>query len=318
MNNKEPNNFSNTDDFEIVDIPMEQETEKPTYDEMPQAVEIPNPVVESNQSDISSNNVGMNQQGYTEMNQSNIMGSFNEIKVPNDPLPSVENESTISNTDFSMQENINQTSFNEIPLVQEQINPNSNVYIPKKEVKQSDELPKDKLDKSTKEMITMGIIVALVVLLLPTLYNLTTGKYHVMDKIKDLFGGNKTTEIKEEVPEDEEEVEEESEEKTEENVDSLTFDFSTYQNQVVKTNTVEEILNNYQNNLVNVTATLQNNMQTITIILAEDMENVESLIKDPITSIQKFRTQYLTTQLNYLMTVTDNSDGTITLTAVQQ
>lgn len=289
MNNNDQNKFSQTDDFEIIDLPMDQGV----------------------QQNIDSNGQGEGIPSFDSGNQQNIPPSYTEMPIGDSPFPS--------------QDMNNATLENSFPTSQVEMNPTnqesqSEVYIPKKDVSTDEKPIKEKLDKSTKEMIIMGVLVAITIILLPVLYNLTMGKYHVMDKIKGLFNKNETqqtentdtTEETEPVKVDVEESEDAQE------TDSLTFDFSNYNNQVVNTEAIKNLLIEYQNNVTSLDSVIQNGFQLITITIATDMENAQSTITDSETTIQNFSTEYLSQEFNYLTTVVDNNDGTFTIQAKQQ
>lgn len=289
MNNNDQNKFSQTDDFEIIDLPMDQGVQQNT----------------------NGNGQGEGISPFDNGNQQNFPPSYTEMPIGNSPFLSQDvNHATLENS---------------FPTSQVEMTPpnqesQSKVYIPKKDVSTDEKPVKEKLDKSTKEMITMGVIVAITIILLPVLYNLTTGKYHVMDKIKGLFNKNETqqtenTDSMEETEPVKVDVEESGE--TEE-TDSLTFDFSEYDNQVVNTETIKNLLIDYQNNVTALDSAIQNNFQVITITIAKDMGNAQSNITDSQTTIQDFITQYLSKEYNFVTTVVDNNDGMFTIQAKQQ
>ena len=176
----------------------------------------------------------------------------------------------------------------------------------------------------------MAVLAALIIIFLPNMYNLTSGNYHITDKIKNsitgLFGKkdtakqtentNEKEEVKEETTKEETTEEKTTEEKT--TVKTLSFDFSSYNNQIVDRTKIQTVLDDYKNNIVELNSTVENNIQTINIKIAKDKTGVTSVITNPDTDIANFKTQNLSANLNYLVTVTNVDSNITTITAVKK
>lgn len=315
----------------------ENNISQPSYTEIPNVDVFGQPQMQSNNS-ISNNEIpqstnatvsnvempNVDTLGQSQM-QSNSSISNNEMIPPtntafnNAEMPSMDN--SISNNEMTNMQNEPDSisTFNNSPNPQVQSAPidntedfQKNVYIPKKDVSSS-EPEHSQMDKGTKDIIKLGILVAIVIILLPTLYNLTSGKYHVMNKIKKLW--DKPVKTEEKVEEEETEEVEVPEVETEE--PQLTFDFSKYNNQVVNNDGLKELLNTYQDNIVSLTSTVENGKSIYKIEIAKDVTLIENPLSDPASAITTFNDQYLNLQSNYLVTVVEN-DNLISVSAVKQ
>lgn len=377
MDNKEEKNIPQVDDFEIIDIPMNNESEindniniANDISELEQPVVIEdihqeptNQTVENSEM-IDSNNVfeseiveeqpifgaaqmspEVNQNmdytsSYNEINSNLEQTSFNEISQQLQEInqQQIENNNDEENIDLNISDNYNtnpQMNLNEntdIGNINQRSNStleSSNVYVPKREVKNEQKLPKEKMDKNLKEIIIMGIIVAIVIMSLPTLYNLSTGKYHIISNIKNAFGGisekkeeqststeEQNTSTNKETETVEEEIDEETKEDTNQN--TVTFDFSAYNNQVIDSKTLTTLLNNYSSNIISLSPTTENGKQVFKIEIAKDVASADYSISNPEQALESFSKQYLSDNSNYLINVGSVNDNIIVLSATKQ
>ena len=170
----------------------------------------------------------------------------------------------------------------------------------------------------------MGIIVALVIILLPVLYNVSTGKYNITSNIKStvssLFSksSSKTTN-KKSVNENKSTVIDNSgdEEQTAEDL-GLTFDFAKYNNQVLDNVNLNTLLDAYKDYFILLSPTVENGVQTYKIQIAKDVKSAGYSISDPEQAFKEFSAQYLQDSANYLITITNDNDNVTTIVATKQ
>ena len=199
-----------------------------------------------------------------------------------------------------------------------------NNYIPINSSSNNQEENKGKLDQSVKELITMGVIVAVVVALLPILYNVSTGKYNITNNIKNtvssLFSksSSKTTN-KKSVNENKSTVIDNSgdEEQTAEDL-GLTFDFAKYNNQVLDNVNLNTLLDAYKDYFILLSPTVENGVQIYKIQIAKDVKSAGYSISDPEQAFKEFSAQYLQASANYLITITNDNDNVTTIIATRQ
>ena len=170
----------------------------------------------------------------------------------------------------------------------------------------------------------MGIIVALVIILLPVLYNVSTGKYNITGNIKStvssLFSksSGKTTN-KKSVNENKSTVIDNSgdEEQTAEDL-GLTFDFAKYNNQVLDNVNLNTLLDAYKDYFILLSPTVENGVQIYKIQIAKDVKSAGYSISDPEQAFKEFSAQYLQASANYLITITNDNDNVTTIVATKQ
>ena len=323
MNNEQNN--TQTNDFEIIDIPVENNnvesngvTPQPEIEQLDFDVEPQAPVQPELQPQV----------------EMPVQQEVQPTELTPQPEMSVQLEPQVQ-PDLVASEIVEPqpTSFAEIPVQPEnQVVDNGamNTYVPANDVKKENN-GKQKMAKSTKELIAMAILATLVIIFLPKMYDLTSGNYHITEKISNsitgLFGKKETkktestkkqtTKAKEKTTDTKEETMTETKDET--NVaNTLSFDFSSYNNQIVDRTKIQTILDEYKNNIVDLTSVVENNIQTINIKIVKDKTNVQSNVANPDTDIEVFKTQNLNATLNYLVTVTDIDNNTTIIKAVQK
>ena len=300
MNNEEQNT-TQTNDFEIIDIPVENNANIDSIGTVSQ------PEIEQVNFDVQS-------EIPVEPVQPEISIEPVQSEIPVEPVqPEIPVESELTSTDVEPQET---TNFPEVPID----SPIVNDYVPEDGMPQK-QSKKGKMTKTTKELLAMAILAGLVIVLLPKMYELTSGNYHIIDKISSSITGlfNKSSDSKKTNAEKKEETksEENKEDQTtttkdETNVkDALSFDFSNYNNQVVDKTKIQSILDEYKDYLTELSSMSLNDVQTIKITILKTKT-------DNSIDVEKFKAEDLNTSFNYLVTVTDIDNNTTTITAVQQ
>ena len=330
MDNNEEKNIP-TNNFEIIDIPNAEDNNQ-TIDnnQFEQTINNNGPVEQISIDNSQNNNMGVEQvpafdvqqpnyeQSYNELNSAPEV-SYNNVQQPIEPIDTREintetpisyNEIGVSTMNSSNQQLDNVESVNN--------------YVPVSSSSNNQEENKGKLDKSVKEIITMGIIVALVIILLPVLYNVSTGKYNITSNIKStvssLFSksSSKTTN-KKSVNENKSTAIDNSgdEEQTAEDL-GLTFDFTKYNNQVLDNVNLNTLLDAYKDYFILLSPTVENGVQTYKIQIAKDVKSAGYSISDPEQAFKEFSAQYLQASANYLITITNDNDNVTTIIATRQ
>ena len=203
MDNNEEKNIP-TNDFEIIDIPnAEDNNQTVDNNQFEQTINNNGPGEQISIDNSQNNNMGVEQvpafdvqqpnyeQSYNELNSAPEV-SYNNVQQPIEPIDTRE-----INTDTPISYNeIGDSTMNSSNQQLDNVESVNN-YVPVSSSSNNQEENKGKLDKSVKEIITMGIIVALVIILLPVLYNVSTGKYNITSNIKStvssLFSNSSST-----------------------------------------------------------------------------------------------------------------------------
>lgn len=330
MDNNEEKNIP-TNDFEIIDIPnAEDNNQTVDNNQFEQTINNNGPVEQISIDNSQNNNMGVEQvpafdvqqpnyeQSYNELNSAPEV-SYNNVQQPIEPIDTreINTETPISYNEIgdSTMNNSNQQLDNVESV---------NNYVPVSSTSNNQEENKGKLDKSVKEIITMGIIVALVIILLPVLYNVSTGKYNITSNIKStvssLFSksSGKTTN-KKSVNENKSTVIDNSgdEEQTAEDL-GLTFDFAKYNNQVLDNVNLNTLLDAYKDYFILLSPTVENGVQIYKIQIAKDVKSAGYSISDPEQAFKEFSAQYLQASANYLITITNDNDNVTTIIATRQ
>ena len=350
MDNNEEKNIP-TNDFEIIDIPNTSDEdnslnnnqfEQPENNMPVEQINVENiqpstNIEQINNDNIQPSNTEVEQVPAFDVQQSNLeqpINSYNELNSnPTEPVYS-DVQQPIEPIDTREVNTETPISYNEIgdSIVNssnQQLDNLDNVesvnnYVPVSSSSNNQEENKGKLDKSVKEIITMGIIVALVIILLPVLYNVSTGKYNITNNIKStvssLFSksSNKTTN-KKSVNENKSTAIDNSgdEEQTAEDL-GLTFDFTKYNNQVLDNVNLNTLLDAYKDYFILLSPTVENGIQTYKIQIAKDVKSAGYSISDPEQAFKEFSAQYLQASANYLITITNDNDNVTTIVATKQ
>ncbi|MEI3499780.1 MAG: hypothetical protein V8Q71_04815 [Bacilli bacterium] len=350
MDNNEEKNIP-TNDFEIIDIPNTSDEdnnlnnnqfEQPENNMPVEQINVENiqpstNIEQINNDNIQPSNTEVEQVPAFDVQQSNLeqpINSYNELNSnPTEPVYS-DVQQPIEPIDTREVNTETPISYNEIgdSIVNssnQQLDNLDNVesvnnYVPVSSSSNNQEENKGKLDKSVKEIITMGIIVALVIILLPVLYNVSTGKYNITNNIKStvssLFSksSNKTTN-KKSVNENKSTVIDNSgdEEQTAEDL-GLTFDFAKYNNQVLDNVNLNTLLDAYKDYFILLSPTVENGVQIYKIQIAKDVKSAGYSISDPEQAFKEFSAQYLQASANYLITITNDNDNVTTIIATRQ
>lgn len=350
MDNNEEKNIP-TNDFEIIDIPNTSDEdnnlnnnqfEQPENNMPVEQINVENiqpstNIEQINNDNIQPSNTEVEQVPAFDVQQSNLeqpINSYNELNSnPTEPVYS-DVQQPIEPIDTREVNTETPISYNEIgdSIVNssnQQLDNLDNVesvnnYVPVSSSSNNQEENKGKLDKSVKEIITMGIIVALVIILLPVLYNVSTGKYNITNNIKStvssLFSksSNKTTN-KKSVNENKSTVIDNSgdEEQTAEDL-GLTFDFAKYNNQVLDNVNLNTLLDAYKDYFILLSPTVENGVQIYKIQIAKDVKSAGYSISDPEQAFKEFSAQYLQASANYLITITNDNDNVTTIVATKQ
>lgn len=350
MDNNEEKNIP-TNDFEIIDIPNTSDEdnnlnnnqfEQPENNMPVEQINVENiqpstNIEQINNDNIQPSNTEVEQVPAFDVQQSNLeqpINSYNELNSnPTEPVYS-DVQQPIEPIDTREVNTETPISYNEIGdstmnSSNQQLDNLDNVesvnnYVPVSSSSNNQEENKGKLDKSVKEIITMGIIVALVIILLPVLYNVSTGKYNITNNIKStvssLFSksSNKTTN-KKSVNENKSTVIDNSgdEEQTAEDL-GLTFDFAKYNNQVLDNVNLNTLLDAYKDYFILLSPTVENGVQIYKIQIAKDVKSAGYSISDPEQAFKEFSAQYLQASANYLITITNDNDNVTTIIATRQ
>lgn len=350
MDNNEEKNIP-TNDFEIIDIPNTSDEdnnlnnnqfEQPENNMPVEQINVENiqpstNIEQINNDNIQPSNTEVEQVPAFDVQQSNLeqpINSYNELNSnPTEPVYS-DVQQPIEPIDTREVNTETPISYNEIGdstmnSSNQQLDNLDNVesvnnYVPVSSSSNNQEENKGKLDKSVKEIITMGIIVALVIILLPVLYNVSTGKYNITNNIKStvssLFSksSNKTTN-KKSVNENKSTVIDNSgdEEQTAEDL-GLTFDFTKYNNQVLDNVNLNTLLDAYKDYFILLSPTVENGVQIYKIQIAKDVKSAGYSISDPEQAFKEFSAQYLQASANYLITITNDNDNVTTIIATRQ
>ena len=330
MDNNEEKNIP-TNDFEIIDIPnAEDNNQTVNNNQFEQTINNNGPVEQISIDNSQNNNMGVEQvpafdvqqpnyeQSYNELNSAPEV-SYNNVQQPVEPIDTreINTETPISYNEIG--DSTMNSSNQQLDNVE-----SVNNYVPVSSSSNNQEENKGKLDKSVKEIITMGIIVALVIILLPVLYNVSTGKYNITSNIKStvssLFSksSSKTTN-KKSVNENKSTVIDNSgdEEQTAEDL-GLTFDFTKYNNQVLDNVNLNTLLDAYKDYFILLSPTVENGIQTYKIQIAKDVKSAGYSISDPEQAFKEFSAQYLQDSANYLITITNDNDNVTTIVATKQ
>ena len=330
MDNNEEKNIP-TNDFEIIDIPnAEDNNQTVDNNQFEQTINNNGPVEQISIDNSQNNNMGVEQvpafdvqqpnyeQSYTELNSAPEV-SYNNVQQPIEPIDTreINTETPISYNEIG--DSTMNSSNQQLDNVE-----SVNNYVPVSSSSNNQEENKKKLDKSVKEIITMGIIVALVIILLPVLYNVSTGKYNITSNIKStvssLFSksSSKTTN-KKSVNENKSTVIDNSgdEEQTAEDL-GLTFDFAKYNNQVLDNVNLNTLLDAYKDYFILLSPTVENGVQIYKIQIAKDVKSAGYSISDPEQAFKEFSAQYLQASANYLITITNDNDNVTTIVATKQ
>lgn len=330
MDNNEEKNIP-TNDFEIIDIPnAEDNNQTVDNNQFEQTINNNGPVEQISIDNSQNNNMGVEQvpafdvqqpnyeQSYNELNSAPEV-SYNNVQQPIEPIDTreINTETPISYNEIG--DSIVNSSNQQLDNVE-----SVNNYVPVSSTSNNQEENKGKLDKSVKEIITMGIIVALVIILLPVLYNVSTGKYNITSNIKStvssLFSksSSKTTN-KKSVNENKSTVIDNSgdEEQTAEDL-GLTFDFAKYNNQVLDNVNLNTLLDAYKDYFILLSPTVENGVQIYKIQIAKDVKSAGYSISDPEQAFKEFSAQYLQASANYLITITNDNDNVTTIIATRQ
>lgn len=347
MDNNEEKNIP-TNDFEIIDIPNTSDEdnnlnnnqfEQPENNMPVEQINVENiqpstNIEQINNDNIQPSNTEVEQVPAFDVQQSNLeqpINSYNELNSnPTEPVYSdvqqpiepIDTREINTETPISYNE-IGDSTMNSSNQQLDNVESVNN-YVPVSSTSNNQEENKGKLDKSVKEIITMGIIVALVIILLPVLYNVSTGKYNITNNIKStvssLFSksSNKTTN-KKSVNENKSTVIDNSgdEEQTAEDL-GLTFDFAKYNNQVLDNVNLNTLLDAYKDYFILLSPTVENGVQIYKIQIAKDVKSAGYSISDPEQAFKEFSAQYLQASANYLITITNDNDNVTTIIATRQ
>lgn len=312
MNNNE-NNIPEKNDFEIIDIPTENNginqqqnvnIENQSNNIVGQSFNEMPPFQSNNNTEMSSTNINNNEIPPFQPNNSVEMNSANINNNGISNISNVEMTDSLNNDQSSLANDSNRETIYSSDA--------KNVYIPKNNVNGNNDLENKKMDKGTKEMIILAILAALVIIFLPFLYNLSSGKYHIIDKVKKLY--EKSPKTEEKVVEEKEEEEEIEDDDEEENIEQIEFDYSKYNNKLINNDGLKELLITYKNNVLSLIPTNENGIDKYNI---EIDKNVRSEDEKTGIDVETFNNENLNNQANYLITVTE-SDSIITVTAVKQ
>ncbi len=330
MDNNEEKNIP-TNDFEIIDIPNAEDNNQ-TIDnnQFEQTINNNGPVEQISIDNSQNNNMGVEQVPAFDVQQPNYEQSYNELNSAPEvsynnvqqPIEPIDTREINTETPISYNE-IGDSTMNSSNQQLDNVESVNN-YVPVSSTSNNQEENKGKLDKSVKEIITMGIIVALVIILLPVLYNVSTGKYNITSNIKStvssLFSksSGKTTN-KKSVNENKSTVIDNSgdEEQTAEDL-GLTFDFAKYNNQVLDNVNLNTLLDAYKDYFILLSPTVENGVQIYKIQIAKDVKSAGYSISDPEQAFKEFSAQYLQASANYLITITNDNDNVTTIIATRQ
>lgn len=330
MDNNEEKNIP-TNDFEIIDIPnAEDNNQTVDNNQFEQTINNNGPVEQISIDNSQNNNMGVEQVPAFDVQQPNYEQSYNELNSAPEvsynnvqqPIEPIDTREINTETPISYNE-IGDSTMNSSNQQLDNVESVNN-YVPVSSSSNNQEENKGKLDKSVKEIITMGIIVALVIILLPVLYNVSTGKYNITSNIKStvssLFSksSGKTTN-KKSVNENKSTVIDNSgdEEQTAEDL-GLTFDFTKYNNQVLDNVNLNTLLDAYKDYFILLSPTVENGVQTYKIQIAKDVKSAGYSISDPEQAFKEFSAQYLQDSANYLITITNDNDNVTTIVATKQ
>ena len=330
MDNNEEKNIP-TNDFEIIDIPnAEDNNQAVDNNQFEQTINNNGPVEQISIDNSQNNNMGVEQVPAFDVQQPNYEQSYNELNSAPEvsynnvqqPIEPIDTREINTETPISYNE-IGDSTMNSSNQQLDNVESVNN-YVPVSSTSNNQEENKGKLDKSVKEIITMGIIVALVIILLPVLYNVSTGKYNITSNIKStvssLFSksSSKTTN-KKSVNENKSTVIDNSgdEEQTAEDL-GLTFDFAKYNNQVLDNVNLNTLLDAYKDYFILLSPTVENGVQTYKIQIAKDVKSAGYSISDPEQAFKEFSAQYLQASANYLITITNDNDNVTTIVATKQ
>lgn len=326
MDNNEEKNIP-TNDFEIIDIPnAEDNNQTVDNNQFEQTINNNGPVEQISIDNSQNNNMGVEQVPAFDVQQPNYEQSYNELNSAPEvsynnvqqPIEPIDTREINTETPISYNE-IGDSTMNSSNQQLDNVESVNN-YVPVSSTSNNQEENKGKLDKSVKEIITMGIIVALVIILLPVLYNVSTGKYNITSNIKStvssLFSksSSKTTN-KKSVNENKSTVIDNSgdEEQTAEDL-GLTFDFAKYNNQVLDNVNLNTLLDAYKDYFILLSPTVENGVQIYKIQIAKDVKSAGYSISDPEQAFKEFSAQYLQASANYLITITNDNVTTIIAT----
>lgn len=330
MDNNEEKNIP-TNDFEIIDIPnAEDNNQTVDNNQFEQTINNNGPVEQISIDNSQNNNMGVEQVPAFDVQQPNYEQSYNELNSAPEvsynnvqqPIEPIDTREINTETPISYNE-IGDSTMNSSNQQLDNVESVNN-YVPVSSTSNNQEENKGKLDKSVKEIITMGIIVALVIILLPVLYNASTGKYNITSNIKStvssLFSksSSKTTN-KKSVNENKSTVIDNSgdEEQTAEDL-GLTFDFAKYNNQVLDNVNLNTLLDAYKDYFILLSPTVENGVQIYKIQIAKDVKSAGYSISDPEQAFKEFSAQYLQASANYLITITNDNDNVTTIIATRQ
>lgn len=330
MDNNEEKNIP-TNDFEIIDIPnAEDNNQTVDNNQFEQTINNNGPVEQISIDNSQNNNMGVEQVPAFDVQQPNYEQSYNELNSAPEvsynnvqqPIEPIDTREINTETPISYNE-IGDSTMNSSNQQLDNVESVNN-YVPVSSTSNNQEENKKKLDKSVKEIITMGIIVALVIILLPVLYNVSTGKYNITSNIKStvssLFSksSSKTTN-KKSVNENKSTVIDNSgdEEQTAEDL-GLTFDFAKYNNQVLDNVNLNTLLDAYKDYFILLSPTVENGVQIYKIQIAKDVKSAGYSISDPEQAFKEFSAQYLQASANYLITITNDNDNVTTIIATRQ
>ena len=330
MDNNEEKNIP-TNDFEIIDIPnAEDNNQTVNNNQFEQTINNNGPVEQISIDNSQNNNMGVEQVPAFDVQQPNYEQSYNELNSASEvsynnvqqPIEPIDTREINTETPISYNE-IGDSTMNSSNQQLDNVESVNN-YVPVSSSSNNQEENKGKLDKSVKEIITMGIIVALVIILLPVLYNVSTGKYNITSNIKStvssLFSksSSKTTN-KKSVNENKSTAIDNSgdEEQTAEDL-GLTFDFTKYNNQVLDNVNLNTLLDAYKDYFILLSPTVENGIQTYKIQIAKDVKSAGYSISDPGQAFKEFSAQYLQDSANYLITITNDNDNVTTIVATKQ
>lgn len=330
MDNNEEKNIP-TNDFEIIDIPnAEDNNQTVDNNQFEQTINNNGPVEQISIDNSQNNNMGVEQVPAFDVQQPNYEQSYNELNSAPEvsynnvqqPIEPIDTREINTETPISYNE-IGDSTMNSSNQQLDNVESVNN-YVPVSSTSNNQEENKKKLDKSVKEIITMGIIVALVIILLPVLYNASTGKYNITSNIKStvssLFSksSGKTTN-KKSVNENKSTVIDNSgdEEQTAEDL-GLTFDFAKYNNQVLDNVNLNTLLDAYKDYFILLSPTVENGVQIYKIQIAKDVKSAGYSISDPEQAFKEFSAQYLQASANYLITITNDNDNVTTIVATKQ
>lgn len=330
MDNNEEKNIP-TNDFEIIDIPnAEDNNQTVDNNQFEQTINNNGPVEQISIDNSQNNNMGVEQVPAFDVQQPNYEQSYNELNSAPEvsynnvqqPIEPIDTREINTETPISYNE-IGDSTMNSSNQQLDNVESVNN-YVPVSSTSNNQEENKGKLDKSVKEIITMGIIVALVIILLPVLYNVSTGKYNITSNIKSTVSGlfskssSKTTN-KKSVNENKSTVIDNSgdEEQTAEDL-GLTFDFAKYNNQVLDNVNLNTLLDAYKDYFILLSPTVENGVQIYKIQIAKDVKSAGYSISDPEQAFKEFSAQYLQASANYLITITNDNDNVTTIVATKQ